>query len=65
MGVGGEFLVVGATRKGSPPAFDPQVLDGVVMVVGVEEAEQLVSALLGDVLKLGQSLHCCYRACSG
>lgn len=64
MGATGELAVVGATRKCASPALDPQILDGVVVVVGVEEPEQLVGALLRDVLGYEQGLHCCYRACS-
>lgn len=55
VGVPQQFLVVGAAREGGALVLDPDIFNSVVVVVGGEEAEQLVGALPGDVLALGRA----------
>ena len=45
-----KFLQISAPREGLPPVLDPHILYGMVMMVAVEETEELIGTLLGDVL---------------
>ena len=45
-----ELVIVGATGKSLAPILDPDVFNGVVMMVTIQESKQLVRAFFSNVL---------------